>query len=70
MENLAFVIRLMVIGTKTKKKMGQIIWSALEECPKENDENNIAHTKKNLVEEKGQCLISCSTDNKYKYALR
>jgi len=41
----------------------------LEECPKENDKN-ISHVRKNLVEEKSQCLISCSEDDKYKYALR
>ena len=43
---------------------------ALEECPKENEEYNITHVRKNLVEEKGQCVISCSEDDKFKYALR
>ena len=43
---------------------------SLEECPKENEEYNITHVRKNLVEEKGQCVISCSEDDKFKYALR
>ena len=43
---------------------------ALEECPKENEENNITHARKNLVEEKGECLASCSKDDTYKFALR
>ena len=43
---------------------------ALEECPKENDGNNITHARKNLVEEKSECLLSCSKDDKFKYALR
>ena len=43
---------------------------ALEECPKENNGNNITHARKNLVEEKSECLLSCSKDDKFKYALR
>ena len=41
----------------------------LEECPKENN-NTIKHTRKNLVEENSQCLISCSENDKFKYSLR
>jgi len=43
---------------------------SLEECPKENDGNNITHPRKNLVEEKGECLLSCNKDDKFRYALR
>ena len=53
-----------------KKDNGTYLKCALDECPKENDENNITHVRKNLVEEKSQCLISCSNDDKYKFALR
>ena len=54
----------------TKDNGTDYLKCALDNCPKENDENNITHVRKNLVEEKGQCLISCSEDDKFKYALR
>ena len=54
----------------TKDNGTDYLKCALDDCPKENDENNITHVRKNLVEEKGQCLISCSEDDTFKYALR